>query len=123
MNNDSDFSRALEIIRRDSKNRPIVGCCNGNGGGATGPTGPTGPAGPATIIVGITTTTVPGTDALVVNSGTDENVVLDFSIPAGADGATGPTGPAGADGATGPTGPAGVDGATGPTDTYKSVSE
>ena len=36
-NNENGFERALEIIRRDSKNRPLVGCC----GGITGPTGPT----------------------------------------------------------------------------------
>ena len=80
-----------------------------------GPTGPTGPSGPATITVGTTTTGDPGTLASVTNSGTLENVVLDFTIPVGA---TGPTGPAGIAGATGPTGPAGVDGidgATGPT--------
>lgn len=51
MNNnlDNGYERALEIIRRDSQNRPIVGCCeprNNNGGGAIGPTGPTGPTGP-----------------------------------------------------------------------------
>ncbi len=44
--------------------------------------------------------------------------ILDFTIPAGATGPTGPQGIAGTDGATGPTGPqgiAGTDGATGPT--------
>ena len=83
-----------------------------------GPTGPTGPSGPATIDVGTTTTGDPGTLATVTNSGTLENVVLDFTIPAGATGPTGPAGIDGVDGATGPTGPAGidgVDGATGPT--------
>ena len=38
--------------------------------------------------------------------------ILDFVIPAGA---TGPTGPQGLEGATGPTGPQGLEGATGPT--------
>lgn len=50
--------------------------------------------------------------------------ILDFVIPAGATGPTGPagatgptgaTGPQGIEGATGPTGPAGIQGATGPT--------
>ena len=74
-----------------------------------GPTGPTGPQGPSTIEVGTTTTTEPGTDASVINSGTDENVILDFFIPAGETGPTGPTGE------TGPTGPTGETGPTGPT--------
>ena len=118
--NNSIYRDALEKIKRDQKFKPS--CCIPIGGtGTVGPTGPTGPAGPATIAVGTTTTGDSGTAASVTNSGTAENVVLDFVIPegptgsAGLDGATGPTGPAGLDGATGPTGPAGLDGATGPT--------
>ena len=118
--NNSIYRDALEKIKRDQKFKPS--CCIPIGGtGTVGPTGPTGPAGPSTIVVGTTTTGESGTAALVTNSGTFENVVLDFVIPegptgpAGLDGATGPTGPAGLDGATGPTGPAGLDGATGPT--------
>lgn len=68
-----------------------------------GPTGPTGPAGAATITVGSTTTTDPGTNASVTNAGTSDNVILNFSIPRGA---TGPTGP---QGEIGPTGPAGAE--------------
>ena len=129
-NNDTDFSRALEIIRRDSRNRPLIGCCGGSGSGTTGPTGPTGPAGPTTIVVGTTTTGEPGSEASVVNSGTASALVLDFSIPAGEIGPTGPTGetgptgptgetgPTGPTGETGPTGPTGETGPTGPTDTY-----
>jgi len=91
-----------------------------------GPTGPTGPQGPATITVRSTTTGEPGTDASVTNGGTNQNLLLDFVIPRGIDGATGPTGatgpqgltgPTGATGATGPqglTGPTGATGATGP---------
>ena len=91
-NNDNELVRwAKEKIRRDQKFKPA---CNtfiiGDGIGATGPTGPQGPA---TITVGTTTTAEPGTDATVTNVGTDENVILEFSIPAGIDGATGPTGP------------------------------
>ena len=48
-----------------------------------GPTGPTGPTGAATITVGTTTTTDPGTNASVTNVGTNENVILNFSIPRG----------------------------------------
>ena len=101
--------------------------CNGNECGKKlprkvcyilGPTGPTGPAGAATVVVGETTTGESGTNALVANSGSSENVVLDFTIPRGATGATGPTGATGATGpigATGATGPTGATGATGPT--------
>ena len=82
--------------------------------GTTGPTGPTGPQGPVTIEVGTTTTSLPGTDASVTNSGTDENVVLDFVIPQGEAGETGPTGATGVQGEVGPTGPQGEVGPTGP---------
>ena len=75
-----------------------------------GPTGPTGPAGATTIDVGTTTTTDPGTNASVTNVGTNENVILNFSIPRGATGPTGPQGLQGEVGATGPTGPTGAAG-------------
>ena len=119
-----NLERVYEKIKRDRK------CLNGMSQVIIGPTGPTGPAGPATITIGTTTTGAPGTDALVTNVGTDEDVILDFTIPEGeigptgpagidgVDGATGPTGPTGPAGEIGPTGPAGidgVDGATGPT--------
>ncbi len=65
-----------------------------------GPTGPTGPTGPATISVGTTTTTDAGTSATVTNSGTSDNVILNFSIPAGPTGPTGPTGASGTDAET-----------------------
>ena len=95
--------------------------------GPTGPRGPTGPAGPVTISVGTTTTLEPGNNASVTNSGTNENVILDFAIPIGPTGATGPQGIQGTPGAQGiqgiqgiqgeigPTGPQGIQGATGPT--------
>ena len=111
----SNLQRAIEKIKRDSKFKPS--CC----GVIIGPTGPTGPAGPATITIGTTTTGEAGTDATVINSGTAENVILDFTIPAEATGPTGPTGADGAIGATGPTGPAGIDGET-PTITIGTVT-
>lgn len=83
-----------------------------------GPTGPTGPAGPATITVGNTTTGDPGTIANVTNVGTNENAILNFTIPAGVQGATGPegpTGPTGPRGLTGPQGSIGLQGPAGPT--------
>ena len=76
-----------------------------------GPMGPTGPQGPATITVGTTTTGDPGTNASVVNVGTNQNAVLNFTIPRGNTGITGPIGP---QGLTGPQGPAGPTGAIGP---------
>lgn len=55
--------------------------------GAQGETGPRGPQGAkgtnATVYVGTTTTTNPGTQARVYNSGTDSNAVLNFEIPRG----------------------------------------
>lgn len=42
-----------------------------------------------TVSVGTTTTGEPGTQASVTNSGTAKDVVLDFTIPRGADGASG----------------------------------
>ena len=92
MNNESEcncaYQKALNKIQNYRENN-IGGCC------CFGPTGPTGPAGPATIEVGNTTTGVPGSEATVTNSGTNENVILDFVIPSGATGPTGPTGPMG----------------------------
>ena len=94
--------------------------------GIPGPTGPQGPQGPATIAIGNVTTGAPDTSATVTNSGTNENVVLNFTIPRGATGATGtqgiqgPTGPQGPQGAQGPTGPTGPTGPAAeiPTNTY-----
>lgn len=77
-----------------------------------GPTGPQGPTGPATIKVGQTTTGNPGTNASVTNVGTNENAILNFTIPAGM---TGPTGPQGPTGPIGPQGPQGIQGLTGET--------
>lgn len=86
-----------------------------------GPTGPTGPQGPASIDVGVTTTTDPGTNASVTNVGTDDNVILNFNIPKGETGPIGPQGIPGTEGPTGPAGPQGlqglqgIQGPTGPT--------
>ena len=60
-----------------------------------GPTGPTGPVGPSTISIGNIITTEAGTRASVTNTGTNQNVVLSFSIPKGDKGDIGPTGPKG----------------------------
>lgn len=109
MNN--NIKKAMQKIDCFNKENPNI---NYTCYGPTGPTGPTGPAG-ATVTVGTTTTTEPGSNASVINSGTSTNAIFEFSIPTGA---TGPTGPQGATGPTGPTGSQGtqgVTGATGPT--------
>lgn len=72
------------------------------------------------VKVGSTTTSEPGTSANVTNSGTDTNVILNFTIPRGntgeqgKQGIQGPAGPAGADGNQGPKGDAGLTGPQGP---------
>ena len=111
-NNDNELERwAKEKIRRDQRFRPNCNIVIG----PMGATGPTGPQGPATIVIGTTTTTDPGSEANVTNVGTNENIILDFSIPTGATGDIGPTGPTGATGDIGPTGPTGATGDIGPT--------
>ncbi len=80
--------------------------------GAIGPMGPTGPAG--TISIGTITTGAPGSMASVSNVGTEQNAILNFTIPQGSDGAPGPQGPMGPVGPQGPQGSAGTDGAVGP---------
>lgn len=81
--------------------------------GDPGPAGPKGDPGPVSVTVGTTTTTNAGTSANVSNSGTTENVILDFSIPRGEPGEAGPEGPKGDPGDPGPQGPAGQNGAPG----------
>ena len=55
--------------------------------GAEGAAGPTGPA--ATVNVGSVTTGDPGTEASVINSGTDTDAIFDFVIPRGEPGGGG----------------------------------
>ena len=69
--------------------------------------GPGQPGAAATIVVGGTVTGAPGTAAVVTNSGTSSNAILNFRIPQGAAGPPGPQGPKGADSTVpGPSGPA-----------------
>ncbi len=67
-----------------------------------------------TVSVGRTITGAPGSNAVVLNSGTEENVILDFIIPQGPTGPQGPQGPQGVPGLTGATGEQGETGPTGP---------
>lgn len=91
-----NYEKAIKKIEKDERCRPL--CCLGPTG-PKGEQGPTGPTGPSTITVGNTVTSDPGTKATVTNSGTNQNAILNFSIPEGNIGPMGPTGP------TGPAGP------------------
>ncbi len=77
---DNDYSSKIKCILEEGKKHQERCCIVG----PTGPRGPIGPQGPATITVGNTITTDPGTEAKVTNVGTNENAILTFSIPAGA---------------------------------------
>lgn len=76
--------------------------------GVQGPKGERGDPGPASIAVGTVVTGAPGSAATVTNTGTAQDVVLDFVLPTGAQG---PKGDAGERGPQGPAGVAGADGA------------
>lgn len=86
--------------------------------GPQGPQGNTGPQGTdgksATVSVGKVTTSEPGTDAQITNSGTENAAVFDFVIPRGETGPKGDTGERGPIGETGPQGLRGERGETGP---------
>lgn len=120
---------AQSLIKVSQKNQHVIvknaGGLKGDTGdtGPVGPMGPMGPVGPqgekgdaASVTVGSTTTTAPGTSALVTNSGDVHDAVLNFMIPRGETGEMGPQGsqgPQGERGATGAQGPKGETGATG----------
>ena len=86
--------------------------------GPQGPQGNTGPQGTdgksATVSVGKVTTSEPGADAQITNSGTENAAVFDFVIPRGETGPKGDTGERGPIGETGPQGLQGERGETGP---------
>lgn len=114
--NNSAYCRAERKVQEYANNHTAQGCCCSNRV-IVGPTGPTGPQGPATIEIGTTTQGLPGSLPSVTNSGTNQNAILNFVIPAGATGPQGQQGQQGLPGptgATGPTGPQGLPGATGP---------
>ncbi len=73
------YESALNKINRDRK--CIPNCCFG----PTGPTGPTGPQGlpSSKVTVLNTVTSDPGGEAMVYNSGDENNVLLNFVIPRG----------------------------------------
>ena len=83
--------------------------------GAQGNTGPQGTDGKsATVSAGKVTTSEPGADAQITNSGTENAAVFDFVIPRGETGPKGDTGERGPIGETGPQGLQGERGETGP---------
>lgn len=84
--------------------------------GPMGPEGPRGPQGPATISIGSIEALPVGSEPYVVNTGTDEDVVLEFGIPGGVQGPKGDkgeTGEQGPQGIQGPEGPQGIQGIQG----------
>lgn len=83
--------------------------------GPTGPKGDKGDNGPVSITIGSTTTGEAETEALVTNTGTDKDVILNFVIPKGSKGEKGSIGETGPKGDTGPKGEKGDTGAQGPT--------
>jgi hypothetical protein len=92
------------ILPKGDKGEPGTPGTNGTNG-AKGDTGERGLQGfpAATIAISPTVTTgAAGSQAAVTNSGTANDVVLNFTIPRGADGAPGAAGAPGATGATGP---------------------
>ena len=72
--------------------------------GEIGPTGPRGSAGPASIKIGNVETISFDTNASITNSGTDEDLILDFKIPKGEKGEKGDKGDIGPRGLPGETG-------------------
>ena len=72
----------------------LVNCFNKNNHNITYTCYVPSPTSVATITVGSTTTTAPGTNASVTNVGTKTNAILNFSIPRGDTGAAGTTTPA-----------------------------
>ena len=78
------YESALKKIENDKKCKPDCMTMIG----PTGPTGPTGPQGlpSAKVSVASTETLEPGKQALVYNSGTENDILLNFLIPRGATG-------------------------------------
>lgn len=98
------MAEPYDIYIWDGVNRMWV-----NNGPLQGAKGDPGTA--ATVQIGTVTTGQPGTQASVNNSGSANAAVLNFVIPRGEQGVTGPQGPKGD---TGDTGPQGIQGENGP---------
>lgn len=86
---------AVVVTKSGTDEEPVFTLSFSNLKGETGATGATGPAGQdgmGTITIGTTTTGAAGTQASVTNSGTAQDAILNFTIPAGADGQDGADG-------------------------------
>ena len=108
----ADIKADIEILQNGKQDKLTAGAgisIENNVISATGGGGST-----VSVTVGTTTTGEAGTDASVVNSGTAENVVLNFTIPRGATGPQGDVGPQGPQGVKGDTGEIGPQGPQGP---------
>lgn len=105
-----NFKKAEKIVKEANKN--LKYCCVQ---GPKGEKGDKGDAGPATISVGVTETILETEEALVTNSGTNQDVILNFKIPKGSTGSVGPMGPKGDKGEAGEKGDIGPIGPVGPT--------
>lgn len=79
----NNYQKALKKIEYEKKKGPFCACII---------PGPTGPQGPATINIGKTHTINSNEDAIVKNTGNSKNAILEFFIPKGEMGPTGPKG-------------------------------
>lgn len=110
MNNYNKIKKKIEECNKNIRYQCIQG--------PPGPKGDKGDPGFATITIGETITADAGTNATVMNVGTEQNVILNFVIPKGMDGQIGPIGPKGETGdkgETGAQGEQGIPGEIGPT--------
>lgn len=104
---DDDWGEGIELATKTQiSGLTVGGALPGSGGGVSGEA--------ATIAVGTTSTSEPGTDATVTNVGTSSDAIFNFVIPRGDTGATGAEGPQGPQGIQGPQGEQGIQGLTGP---------
>lgn len=106
--NDCNCNDNYDKIRKklDECNKNIKYCY------IQGPTGPKGEKGDSGTI-GKTITGEEGSEAKVINTGTDKGIILDFTIPKGLQGNIGPKGDTGIQGPRGEIGPTGPQGETG----------
>lgn len=105
-----EAKRKIEKCKKSNKSCYVIGPT-----GPTGPAGERGEAGPVTITVGTTETKGEGTNAEVINVGTNENMILNFKIPKGAKGDAGEKGEKGDKGDHGERGVQGIKGDKGDT--------
>lgn len=111
MNSCDDYERIRKRIEEERKKYQI--CYVQGPTGPRGEKGDRGIPGPSSIDVGITETVEPFEVAKVENSGTNEDVILNFKIPRGQQGVEGKIGPQGIPGPKGEKGDIGPQGIKG----------